>query len=92
LPCMWLCAALLACAPISRLCLPVRLTLACCLTCRLKPGETWTGEMVIRSFDTMWERPLFDFDNNVSQPSEAPPPAGDILPPRPNFSSPGTYG
>ncbi len=48
--------------------------------------------MVIRSFDTMWERPLFDFDNNVSQPSEAPPPAGDILPPRPNFSSPGTYG
>ena len=30
--------------------------------CRLQPGETWTGEMVIRSFDSMWERPLFEFD------------------------------
>lgn len=67
-----------------------RLNPCLCTVRRLKPGETWTGEMVIRSYDTMWQRPLFDFDAS-KEPSEAPPPASEILQ-RPTFTSPDTYG
>jgi hypothetical protein len=41
--------------------------------CRLQPGETWIGEMVIRSFDRMWEAPLFEFEHESANTREPPP-------------------
>lgn len=48
--------------------------------CRLKPGETWVGEMVIRSHDSMWERPLFEFDHEQARTAEAPPAMNNMQP------------
>lgn len=47
----------------------------------LQPGETWVGEMVIRSFDSPWERPLFEFDHEQARTNEAPPLMENMQPP-----------
>lgn len=37
--------------------------------------------MIIRSFDSMWERPLFEFDREQARTNEAPPPMEKMQPP-----------
>lgn len=52
------------------------------LTRRLQPGQSWVGEMAVRSFDSMWERPLFDFDEESESQNEPPPSLHTISGPR----------
>lgn len=39
----------------------------------MQPGESFVGEMVIRSYDTMWERPLFEYEESDPLQSEPMP-------------------
>lgn len=40
---------------------------------KLQPGESFVGEMVIRSYNTMWERPMFEYERGDSQSTEPMP-------------------
>lgn len=40
---------------------------------KLQPGESFVGEMVIRSYNTMWERPMFEYEQGEPLAAEPMP-------------------